>query len=134
VTRYLLDTNTCIEYVRQTNWQVARRIEANRPRKIRLCSIVVAELFFGAFCSSDRERNMRLVRELTDTFISFSFDDDAAEIFGSIRASLEATGNSIGPYDLEIASIAIARDLTLVTHNTSEFSRVPGLIIEDWQV
>jgi len=77
---------------------------------------------------------MRLVRELTDTFISFSFDDDAAEIFGSIRASLEATGNSIGPYDLEIASIAIARDLTLVTHNTSEFSRVPGLIIEDWQV
>jgi len=134
VKRYLLDTNSCIEYLRQQNSPVVAKIKSKRPRQIRLCSIVIAELFHGAFKSANPIKNLAVVRELTDTFTSFSFDDRAAEHFGHLRADLEKRGMSIGPYDLQIASIAVTRDLVLVTHNVSEFSRVPELIIEDWQV
>lgn len=61
------------------------------------------------------------------------FDDLAAERYGELRAHLDAAGTPIGPNDLMIASIALANSLTLVTHNTGEFSRVPGLRLEDWQ-
>ena len=62
------------------------------------------------------------------------FDDAAAEICGRIRAALASAGTPIGPYDLQIASIALANNLTLVTHNTRGFSRVPGLLLEDREV
>jgi tRNA(fMet)-specific endonuclease VapC len=133
VNRYLLDTNTCIEYLRQQNHRLVSRIQAKRPRDIRLCSIVAGELIYGAHRSDDPDANLKIVQELLDTFISFAFDDRAAAIFGSIRKSLEAAGTPIGPYDLQIASIALARGLTLVTHNIGEFSRVEELAIEDWQ-
>ena len=61
------------------------------------------------------------------------FGDEASVAYGSIRAALEQAGTPIGPNDLLIAAIALAYDLTLVTHDTGEFSRVPGLRIEDWQ-
>jgi tRNA(fMet)-specific endonuclease VapC len=66
-------------------------------------------------------------------FISLAFDDVAAEEYGRIRAYLAGLGAPIGPNDLMIASIALGNGLTLVTHNTGEFSRVPGLNLEDWQ-
>jgi tRNA(fMet)-specific endonuclease VapC len=133
VNRYLLDTNTCIEYLRRKNQRLVTRIASQRPRHIRLCSVVVAELFHGAHRSADPTKNLQLVHELTDTFISLAFDDRAAESFGKIRAELEAAGLPIGPFDLQIASIAVARGLVVVTHNVVEFSRVVGLAIEDWQ-
>ena len=61
------------------------------------------------------------------------FDDRAADHDALLRATLERAGTPIGPNDLLIAAIAVANDLTLVTHNTGEFSRVPGLRLEDWQ-
>ncbi len=66
-------------------------------------------------------------------FVSLPFNDVAAEVFGRIRADVTARGVTLGPYDLQIAAIALAESVTLVTHNTGEFSRVPGLQIEDWQ-
>jgi tRNA(fMet)-specific endonuclease VapC len=134
VNRYLLDTNTCIEYLRGPNPRLIAKLKAKRPRNIRLYSVVVGELFFGAHRSVDPAANLKLVREMTDTFISLSFDDQAAECFGQLRATLVAAGLSIGPYDLQIASIALVRGLTVVTHNVGEFSRVPNLAVEDWQV
>ena len=131
--RYLLDTNVCIEYLRGKNQRLIGRIRTQRPRQIRLCSVVIGELFHGAYRSPDPDANLKVVTELTDTFISFSFDDRAAEVFGQLRTALEAAGSLIGPYDLQIASIAVARSLIMVTHNVGEFSRVPGLTIEDWQ-
>lgn len=65
--------------------------------------------------------------------MSLGFDDAAAEIHAQIRHQLETAGTPIGPYDLQIAAIALDSGLTLVTHNTAEFSRVPGLTIEDWE-
>ena len=65
--------------------------------------------------------------------MSLPFDDRAAEEYGKVRSHLAVLGTPIGPNDLMIAAIALANHMTLVTHNTAEFSRVPGLTLEDWQ-
>ncbi len=66
-------------------------------------------------------------------FVSLPFDDVTALTYGRIRAELAANGTPIGPNDFQIAAIALTHSLTLVTHNTREFSRVSGLVIEDWE-
>lgn len=81
-----------------------------------------------------RANNLALIASLRRQFASLSFDDQAAEEYGKARAHLSSTGMLIGPNDLIIAATALAHDCTLVTHNTQEFSRVPGLRIEDWQL
>jgi tRNA(fMet)-specific endonuclease VapC len=75
-----------------------------------------------------------LLATFLPSFLSISFDDQTAQVYGQIRADLEAKGTPIGPNDTLIAAIALAHDLTLVTHNSSEFSRVPGLKLVDWHV
>jgi tRNA(fMet)-specific endonuclease VapC len=67
-------------------------------------------------------------------FPSLAYTDAAASHFVSIRHSLEALGQVIGPYDMQIAAIALANSCTLVTHNTGEFSRIQGLFVEDWEL
>ena len=129
--RYLLDTNA---YLSGQSEQVKSRLEATRPQDITLCSIVKAELFYGVEKSAKRERNMERLRRFIDQFVSLPFDDEAAVEYGQIRAQLEAVGTPIGPNDLCIAAIARVNDVTLVTHNTREFSRVDGLKLEDWEV
>ena len=133
---YLLDTNTCIGWLRQNQPQVVARIQAQTPTDIILCSVVVAELLFGVERSDPAHRaNTALrVEQLRQQFRSLAFDDAAAEPYGRIRADLTARGQTIGGNDMLIAAIALANGCTLVTHNTAEFSRVPGLAIEDWQV
>ena len=75
-----------------------------------------------------------MLDDICDGFLSLAFDGDAARHFGRIRAELTKVGTPIGPYDLQIAAIALSNNLTLVTHNTREFSRVIGLHIEDWEI
>ena len=77
---------------------------------------------------------MALLHQFFGQLISLPFDDAAAETFGKVRAHLFAAGTPIGPNDMQVAAIALANNLILVTHNTGEFSRVPGLQIEDWEV
>ena len=89
--------------------------------------------FFGAFRSQQSQRNLATVREFLAPFRSLPFDDKAAEIYGKLRCDLTSAGTLIGPNDMLIASIALAAGATLVTHNTREFSRIPSLIIEDWE-
>jgi tRNA(fMet)-specific endonuclease VapC len=93
----------------------------------------VAELLYGAHRSAHQAQTLIQVQAFCRPFQSLAFDDRAAEEYGRIRAHLDGLGTPIGPNDLMIASIALAHGLTLVTHNTSEFSRVPGLKLEDWQ-
>jgi tRNA(fMet)-specific endonuclease VapC len=94
---------------------------------------VKAELFYGAMRSNDIEGTLRKQQQFLDLFVSLPFNDAAALIYGRIRADLTALGTPIGPNDFQIAAIAMANNLVLVTHNTGEFSRVSGLLLEDWE-
>jgi tRNA(fMet)-specific endonuclease VapC len=129
---YLLDTNAWIAVLNPGDSSVKSRLSAHQPDEIALCSIVKAELFFGAYRSTKQAANLQLLERLYRQFRSVPFDDAAAEVYGRIRANLAARGTPIGPNDLMIAATALANNLILVTHNTKEFSRVTGLILEDW--
>jgi tRNA(fMet)-specific endonuclease VapC len=133
---FLLDTNAWIAYVRQNHAGLIRKVQQTGPTDIRLCSVVIAELFYGAFHGPPayQAHNLTLLSQLRQRFQSMPFDDSAAEHYGRIRADLSAKGTPIGPNDLMIAAIALANGLTLVTHNTVEFSRVSGLTLDDWQI
>ena len=96
--------------------------------------MVLAELYYGAFRSTRRAENLALLDRLFPTFISLPFDSAAARACGELRAALAAAGTPIGPYDLQIAAIALVHNLTVVTHNSAEFARVPGLAWADWEV
>jgi tRNA(fMet)-specific endonuclease VapC len=132
---YLLDTNAWIVYLRQSNARLVQRFLQVVPAEIALNSVVLAELFYGAHhgAANKQAANLALIGRLQQRFVSLPFDDRAAAEYGEIRAHLAARGTPIGSNDLLIASIALANDLTLVTNNTSDFSRVPGLKLEDWQ-
>jgi len=82
---------------------------------IQICSIVKAELYYGAMKSSRMKENLGLLDNLFVNFKSLPFDDEAAEKFGEIRATLARLGTPIGPYDLQIAAVAIVNGLTLVS-------------------
>ena len=130
--KYLLDTNAWIRYVNKPRSAIARKLPTLQPDDVRLCSVVLGELYYGAYKSS-RPANLNVISTLSRQFASLPFDDAAAVIYGRIRAQLATAGALIGPYDLQIAAIALANNLTVVTRNTQEFSRVPGLVIEDWE-
>jgi tRNA(fMet)-specific endonuclease VapC len=129
---YLLDTNAWIAVLNPGDSPVKSRLSTHQPDEIVLCSIVKAELFFGAYRSTKQAANLQLLERLYRQFRSVPFDDAAAAVYGRIRADLAARGTPIGPNDLMIAAIAIAHGLTLVTNNTREFARVAGLRLEDW--
>jgi tRNA(fMet)-specific endonuclease VapC len=129
---YLPDTNAWIAYVNPGVSAVKARFRAHPPTDILFCSVVKAELLYGAYRSSRQADNLRLLALLFQQFESLPFDDAAAEDYGQIRADLAAQGTPIGPNDLMIAAIALANNLILVTHNTREFAGVAGLPLEDW--
>lgn len=131
---YLLDTNACIQLWQRKNLTVRRHFAQYSPSEIALCSVVKAELLFGALRSEQKENNCALLQKLFAPLQSFEFDDSAAEHYATIRADLTAKGNLIGANDLMIAAIAVANKATLITHNTAEFSRVQGLQLQDWEL
>lgn len=132
--KYLLDTNTCVRILNNSNQQIVERISTTPASDIYLCTVVQLELYYGAYKSSQQETNLAKLARLFNQFLILSFDERSAKIAGRIRAQLAALGTPIGPYDLQIAAIALANNLILVTHNTGEFSRVEGLQIEDWEL
>jgi tRNA(fMet)-specific endonuclease VapC len=131
---YLLNTNVCIIYLKGKNSHLKQKLENMPLSEIAVCSVVKGELFYGLIRSADPESNLRLQQEFLSQFVSLLFDDQSALVFGEIRAQLAANGTPIGAYDLQIAAIALANNLILVTHNTKEFSRIPQLQLEDWEI
>ncbi|MCX5873127.1 MAG: type II toxin-antitoxin system VapC family toxin [Deltaproteobacteria bacterium] len=127
------DTNVWIKLLNPGNTAIKDRFVLTDPGDIRLCSVVKAELYFGAYKSARKEENIAILENLFKGFSSFSFADRAARIYGDLRARLAAQCSPIGPNDLMIAAIAIANKSILVTHNTTEFQRVSGLEIVDWE-
>ncbi len=132
---YLLDTNACIQLLRGRSLSLEARATREGMSRIAICSVVLSKLLYGVeqSAASRRAENGKLVVERHRLFRSLPFDDMAAEKCAAIRAVRARKGQPIGPNDAMIAAITVSSGLTLVTHNTSEFSRVPGLSIEDWQ-
>ncbi len=129
----LLDTNTCIGYLKGhvAIWQKFSPL----PRaKVMLCDIVKLELYYGAYKSASQEKNLAVLKKFFREFESLPFNELAVIKCAQLRAHLAIKGTPIGPYDLQIAAIALVNNLVLVTHNTREFSRVAGLRMEDWEV
>ncbi len=131
---YLLDANACIRILNKSSLPLIERLAQHEPSEIRLSSVVKAELLFGARRSERVQENLELLARFFAPFICLPFDDRCAEEYGLIRSTLTRLGTPIGPNDLMIAATARAYDLTLVSHDVSEFSRVPGLRVEDWEV
>jgi tRNA(fMet)-specific endonuclease VapC len=129
---WLLDTNAWIQILKRPGGSLEQVVISHSPDDILLCSVVKAELWHGALKYERRDRRLAVLAKLFAAFLSFPFDDDAAWHYAEIRHQLEAAGRVIGPNDLKIAAICRANGLTLVTSNTTEFSRVPDLQIEDW--
>ena len=130
---FLLDTNTCIQYLNGRSENIFKKLSLVESNKVYLCSIVKAELMFGAIKSKRSPENISKLQLFFDQFYSYPFDDNCFETYAKIRNKLEEIGKPIGPNDLLIASIALANDLTLVTHNLKEFSRINNLKLEDWE-
>lgn len=133
MTLSLLDTNTCIRLLNGSSDAVVRQFRARAPGEIALCSVVKAELLYGARHGTRVEANLTLLNRFFAPLPSLLFDDRCAEEYGLIRAQLAAEGAPIGPNDLMIAAIARTHDATLITHDTREFSRVAGLRLSDWE-
>lgn len=130
---FLLDTNVCIRILNGSSPPVASRLQATNPADVRLCAVVKAELLYGARKSARVDLNLRLLQRFFAPLVSLPFDDRCADEAGLIRLDLERSGRPIGPNDLLIAATARAHDLVLVTGNTREFDRVPGLRVDDWE-
>jgi tRNA(fMet)-specific endonuclease VapC len=129
--KYLLDTDTVIYTMKNRPRQVKRRFQQHSGR-IGISTVTVGELVFGAEHSREVERNLADIEGLVSRLEVLPFDTGAAYHFGQIRAALYRDGRPIGPYDMMIAAQARAAGLILVTNNTREFSRVPGLMFENW--
>ncbi len=130
---YLLDTNAVIAMMKNHACVVEHVRRIGRSELV-ICAPVEAELWFGASKSLRIEENRRLLQTLLEWLPSLPFSGEPARLCGEIRADLARKGSPIGPYDLQIAAIALANDCVLVSHNTREFSRIAGLKLEDWEL
>lgn len=131
--KYLLDTNAWISLMNAEHGPVSLRVSRLNPSAIFACSVVWTELHFGAWLSRDPQATLQMQAAIVARHVSLPFDDAAAHSAAIVRAELKRLGTPIGAYDLLIAGIALSRNLTLVTANVREFSRVPGLRWENWE-
>lgn len=127
--RYLLDSNAIITWFNGRNRALVERLKAH-DGEFGTSTIVIFELYFGAFNSSRVADNIDRLTNLKMPVLEFGEAD--AQAAGEVRAALKKAGTPIGPYDLLIAGQAKARGLVMVTNNVTEFSRVEGLVVEDW--
>jgi len=130
--RYLLDTNICIYIRREKPEQVLRHFDKVSPGEAAISVITYGELLYSATKSSRQEAALEAVREFVRLVPPLPMPEEAAEVYGSIRADLEARGETIGANDLWIAAHALACGLTLVTNNEKEFRRVRELKVQNW--
>ena len=127
----LLDTNICIHVINAKPPAVLERFRQHRMGEIGLCSVVAAELAYGV-AKSGSARNRQALEMFLAPLIILPFDDAALWAYGDLRAELERKGTPIGALDTMIAAHALSQQSTLVTNNTREFARVPGLALENW--
>jgi tRNA(fMet)-specific endonuclease VapC len=130
--RFMLDTDSCIAIIKRKPTGILQRLTSLEPGEAGISAITLAELRFGVAKSRERERNSEALDEFLLPLEIADFDESAAGAYGTMRASLESAGEPIGPLDTQIGAHALSLGVVLVTHNTREFGRVPGLAVEDW--
>ena len=130
--RYLLDTNICIYIAKGHPLAVRHRFEQYTLQELAMSTITVGELRIGAEKSQARTRALDTLAQLVQMIQPCALPMAAAEHYGAIRATLQQQGQPIGNNDLWLAAHALAEDWVLVTNNTREFARVPGLRVENW--
>jgi tRNA(fMet)-specific endonuclease VapC len=129
---FLLDTNVCIAFLGGADREVRSKLLALPVGDVALCSIVKAELLYGARNSARIEQNLAKLTRFFAPLRSLPFDDDAAARYGSLLAQLRRDGRPVGGNDVMIAAIALAADATLVTRNARELAAVAGLRLIPW--
>ncbi len=130
--RYLLDTNICIYLIKEKNPALKLKLYEKGIGCCAISAITLAELAYGVEKSSKVEQNKLALGLFLTPFELLPFPTAASLVYGGIRQQLEQRGETIGGYDLLIAAHALSEDLTLVTNNVNEFSRVDGLSVENW--
>ena len=129
---YLLDTNI-VSYWMRGDPHLINKIKSYSPSDLSLSTIKLAEIYYGIEKSPVKKKERRLkIEHIKSELDIFPFNEQAAVKYGVIRAALEKRGKPISERDTQIASIALANNLCLVTHNKKEFSRISKLQIEDW--
>ena len=129
----LLDTNICIYIINAKPAAVLQRFRQYRIGEIGVCSVVAAELAYGV-AKSGSLRNRQALEMFLAPLTILPFDEPAARVYGELRAVLERKGTTIGSLDMLIAAHALSQQALLVTNNTDEFTRVPGLQLDNWVV
>jgi tRNA(fMet)-specific endonuclease VapC len=130
--RFMLDTNICVYLIKRKPPQVLSRLKEFNLGDVTVSSIALSELEYGVAKSSKPQQN----RDALDAFLApleiLPFDGEAAYRYGQISALLEKEGKLIGAMDMLIGAQAVSASMTLVTNNVEEFSRIPGLRLENW--
>ena len=130
--RYVLDTNICIYIAKQRPINVLEKFQTLEVGEVGMSTITYGELLFGVKKSSHSKKSQLILEELASLIFPLPIPTNAAKYYGEIRSNLEKQGKSIGNNDLWIAAHTMALELTLVTNNVKEFSRVEHLKIEHW--
>ena len=130
--KYFLDTNMIIYAVKGAYPSIMKHIASMPTENIVIPSMVLAEIEYGARKSKDYNKTISKYKAFTSNFMTISFKEPSDFHYGIIRSSLEKAGETIGYNDYIIAATVLANDGILVTHNTKEFLRIPGLNVEDW--
>ena len=130
--KYLLDTNICIFAIRQKPQRVTDKFLQFQADELAISTVTLAELRYGADKSSNPGKNHAALNSFLAPIATVDFDPQCADHYGTLRVRLERLGLPIGPLDTMIAAHALRLRLPLVTNNTKEFARVPGLKLEDW--
>jgi len=129
--RHMLDSNICIHIINDANDKLIAKL-VRHEGELCISTIVAAELKFGAAKSAAQKKNRAALADFLAPLEVLPFDEDAAESYGELRATLEKAGRPIGPLDTLIAAHALSLNATLVTNNLREFQRIKGLRVESW--
>lgn len=129
---YLLDTNICIFAIKKKSSRILTTINSHMGDGIHISSLTIAELEFGVSNSQFPDKNRLALIEFLSPFDYLNYDDEDAIEYGRLKTHLRRSGSIIGPIDLLLASQALAKNLIMVTNNVKEFTRVPGLTVQDW--
>lgn len=132
MSQFILDTDTCIYWLKG-NENIEKSIIKHGPENVFITVITECELFYGAYKSTNREKNLEVIAALKKKIKTLHTGHNVSEIYGMIKTELESKGKILDDADLLIGSIALSNNASLVTNNMEHFKRIMGLKIENWK-